>query len=58
MLSVIKGLLALGTGLLLIAAGGICTVLMILICGRLIPKTVRQIISLLRRLLDWGRRVA
>lgn len=58
MLSLIKGLLALGAGMLLIAAGGISFVFVLLVCGRLIPWAVRQVEGLFRRLIDWGRGIA
>lgn len=57
-LAVVSGLLLLGTGMLLIAGGGISTVLLLLLCGKLLPWTVRQISGLFDRILHWGRSAA
>lgn len=57
-LSLIRGLLMLGIGMMLIAGGGISMVLLLLLCGRLLPWAVRQIAQLFHRVLQWGRSVA
>ncbi len=57
-LSLVKGLMLLGIGMLLIAASGVSMVLLLLLCGRFLPWALRQISALLRRLLQWGRSAA
>lgn len=57
-LAVVSGLLLLGTGMLLIAGGGISTVLLLLLCGKLLPWAFRQISALFGRILQWGRSAA
>lgn len=54
-LAVVSGLLLLGTGMFLIAGGGISTVLLLLLCGKLLPWTFRMISALFGRILQWGR---
>lgn len=58
LLSMAKGLLALGAGMLMIAAGGIGFVLLLLLCGRFLPWAVRRILDLLHKVLSWGRSMA
>lgn len=57
-LSLFKGLLLLGIGMLLIAGGGISMVLLLLMCGRFLPWLVHQISQLFHRVLKWGRSAA
>lgn len=57
-LSIGRGLLMLGIGMLLIAASGISAVLLLLLCGRLLPWAVRQVIRLFHWILQWGRSAA
>lgn len=57
-LSLVKGLMLLGIGMLLIAASGVSMVLLLLLCGRFLPWTLRQISALLHKLLQWGRSAA
>ncbi|MDE7310191.1 MAG: DUF1700 domain-containing protein [Eubacterium sp.] len=57
-LAVVSGLLLLGTGMLLIAGGGISTVLLLLLCGKLLPWAFRQLSGLFDRILHWGRSAA
>lgn len=57
-LSIGRGLLMLGTGMLLIAASGISAVLLLLLCGRLLPWAVRQVLRLFHWILQWGRSAA
>lgn len=57
-LSLVKGLMLLGIGMLLIAGSGVSMVLLLLLCGRFLPWILRQISALLRRLMQWGRSVA
>jgi len=51
-----QGLVLLGTGLFLIAGSGISVVLLVLLCGRLIPWTIHQATELFHKLADWCRR--
>lgn len=57
-LSLVKGLLMLGIGMLLIAGSGISMVLLLLMCGRFLPWAVRQIVQLFDRVMRWGRSAA
>lgn len=57
-LSVIRGLLMLGTGMLLIAGSGISVILLMLICGKFLPWAMRQMTRMFGRILQWGRRTA
>lgn len=58
-LSLVYGLLTLGAGLLLVAGSGLSFVLLFLLCGRLLPWTVRTGIQLCRRLFQFvGRSMA
>ncbi|MCI9022578.1 MAG: DUF1700 domain-containing protein [Eubacterium sp.] len=57
-LSIAPGLILLGIGMLLIAGSGICTVLLLLVFGRLVPWAFRQITQLFQRLLQQGRSAA
>ncbi len=57
-LSIGRGLFLLGAGMLLIAASGISVVLLLLLCGRLLPWAVRQIIRFFQWILQWGRSAA
>lgn len=57
-LAFVSGLLLLGTGMLLIAGGGISAVLLLLLCGKLLPWAFRQISGLFGRILQWGRSAA
>lgn len=57
-LSLFKGLVILGVGMLLIAGGGISIVLLLLLCGRLLPWAASQVIKLFGRMLAWGRSMA
>lgn len=52
-LSLVHGLLTLGTGLLLVAGGGLSFVLLFLLCGRILPWAVRNGIQLCRRLFQF-----
>lgn len=53
MLSLIQGLVLLGVGMLLIAGGGISIVLLVLLCGKLLPWAVNQASYLFHKLWDW-----
>lgn len=57
-LSLVRGLMMLGIGMMLIAGSGISMVLLLLLCGRFLPWVVRQIVQLFHRVLQWGRSVA
>ncbi len=57
-MAITRGLLLLGTGMLLIAAGGLSIVLLLLICTRLLPWAVRQIVRLFHWVIQWGRSAA
>lgn len=57
-LSLVKGLMLLGIGMLLIAGSGVSMVLLLLLCGKFLPWVLRQISALLRKVLQWGRSAA
>ena len=57
-LSLVRGLMMLGIGMLLIAGSGISMVFLLLLCGRFLPWAVRQIAQLFHRVLQWGRSAA
>lgn len=57
-LSLVNGLAILGIGMLLIAGSGISFVLVLLVCGRLLPWAFRQIVQLFQKVLQWGRSAA
>lgn len=57
-LSLVQGLFMLGIGMLLLAGGGISLVLVLLVCGRLLPWLCRQVMRLFQRVLHWGRSTA
>lgn len=53
MMSLIQGLILLGVGMLLIAAGGISIILLVLLCAKLLPWAVNLVSSLLHKVWDW-----
>lgn len=57
-LSLVRGLMILGIGMMLIAGSGISMVLLLLLCGRFLPWAVRSIAQLFHRVLQWGRSAA
>lgn len=58
-LSMVRGLVTLGIGMLLVAGGGLSIVALLLLCGRLLPWAVGQLAGLCRRLFKFvGRSMA
>lgn len=55
MMSLASGLLILGVGLLLIAAGGISVIILVLFCVKVLPWAVDRISDLIHSILEWGR---